>query len=85
MPLLEAGKISELIDPLLHDEYDENQIKRLVQIASHCIRQPSIWRPSMSEVNYTISGKDLKYHLAPVFKQTSAVSIRECTKAGRIW
>jgi hypothetical protein len=59
-PLLEAGKISQLIDPKLGNEYDENQIKRIVQIASHCIRQPSIWRPSMSEVNFTTSGKNLK-------------------------
>ncbi|KAJ4763379.1 Protein kinase family protein [Rhynchospora pubera] len=57
-PLLEAGKIYELIDPVLGDNYDENQLKRLVQIASHCIRQPSIWRPSMSEVLDVLSESD---------------------------
>ncbi|XP_078171718.1 putative receptor-like serine/threonine-protein kinase At5g57670 [Carex rostrata] len=60
-PLLEAGKVSELVDPMLGDNYDEIQLKRLVQIASHCIRQPSIWRPSMIEVlNVLSEGDDLR-------------------------
>ncbi|XP_073004211.1 probable receptor-like serine/threonine-protein kinase At5g57670 [Typha latifolia] len=60
-PLLEAGKITELADPNLRGEYDRDQLQRLVQIASNCIRQPSIWRPSMSKVLHLLSGShDLK-------------------------
>ncbi|KAJ3693379.1 hypothetical protein LUZ60_008859 [Juncus effusus] len=57
-PLLETGKICELIDPALEDKYDENQIDILVNIASRCIGQPSPWRPSMSEVLNILSEGD---------------------------
>ncbi|OAY82397.1 putative receptor-like serine/threonine-protein kinase, partial [Ananas comosus] len=49
-PLLEAGKVTELVDSKLGGEYDKHQLQRLVLTASYCIRQPSIWRPSMTEV-----------------------------------
>ncbi|XP_059636244.1 probable receptor-like serine/threonine-protein kinase At5g57670 isoform X2 [Cornus florida] len=49
-PLMESGCISELADPKLEGEYDMGQMHRLVVTASYCVRQSSIWRPSMSEV-----------------------------------
>lgn len=49
-PLIESGNIVELADPKLEGKYDKEQLHRLVLIASYCIRQSSIWRPSMSEV-----------------------------------
>ena len=49
-PLMESGHVSELVDPKLEDKYDLDQMHRLVLTASYCVRQSSIWRPSMSEV-----------------------------------
>ncbi|WCJ42412.1 Protein kinase superfamily protein [Euphorbia peplus] len=49
-PLMEAGKIRELADPKLQGKYDEDQMYKLVLTASFCVRQSSIWRPSMTEV-----------------------------------
>ncbi|WOL18318.1 hypothetical protein Cni_G27112 [Canna indica] len=49
-PLMEAGRIHELADPKLEGKYDTNQMQRLVLTASYCVRQSSIWRPSMNEV-----------------------------------
>ncbi|XP_027072379.1 probable receptor-like serine/threonine-protein kinase At5g57670 [Coffea eugenioides] len=49
-PLMESGKLSELADPRLEDKYDMVQLHRLVLTASYCVRQTSIWRPSMTEV-----------------------------------
>ncbi|KAJ9162847.1 hypothetical protein P3X46_022589 [Hevea brasiliensis] len=49
-PLMESGKISELADPKLEGKFDEDQMYRVVLTASYCVRQSSVWRPSMSEV-----------------------------------
>ncbi|XP_057514279.1 probable receptor-like serine/threonine-protein kinase At5g57670 [Actinidia eriantha] len=49
-PLMESGHVSELVDPKLEGKYDFDQMQRLVLTASYCVRQSSIWRPSMSEV-----------------------------------
>ncbi|XAR66680.1 Non-specific serine/threonine protein kinase [Bertholletia excelsa] len=49
-PLMESGHISELVDPKLEGKYNLDQMNRLVLSASYCVRQSSIWRPSMSEV-----------------------------------
>lgn len=49
-PLMESGNITELVDPKLENKYDSDQMRRLVLTASYCVRQSSIWRPSMSEV-----------------------------------
>lgn len=49
-PLIDSGKIAELADPKLEGKYDLDQLQKLVLTASYCVRQTSIWRPSMSEV-----------------------------------
>ncbi|XP_068651881.1 probable receptor-like serine/threonine-protein kinase At5g57670 isoform X2 [Aristolochia californica] len=49
-PLMESRNIAELPDPRLGGKYDTNQMKILVTTASYCVRQSSIWRPSMVEV-----------------------------------
>ncbi|GMP36320.1 hypothetical protein CsSME_00008487 [Camellia sinensis var. sinensis] len=60
-PLMESGNITELVDPKLKNKYDSDQIRRLVLTASYCIRQSSIWRPSMSEVLELLTyGNDYK-------------------------
>ncbi|KAG9455997.1 hypothetical protein H6P81_000505 [Aristolochia fimbriata] len=54
-PLMESRNIEELADPRLEGKYDKNQLKRLVTIASYCVRQSSMWRPSMVEVLQNIT------------------------------
>ncbi|KAG6513449.1 hypothetical protein ZIOFF_023779 [Zingiber officinale] len=49
-PLMETGKIDELVDPVFQGNYDRDQAQRLVLAASHCVRQSSFCRPSMTEV-----------------------------------
>ncbi|KAL8037245.1 hypothetical protein ABFX02_11G027300 [Erythranthe guttata] len=49
-PLMESGNLSELVDPRLGGRYDVDQLYRVVLTASYCVRQSSIWRPSMTEV-----------------------------------
>ncbi|KAK1366838.1 Concanavalin A-like lectin/glucanase, subgroup [Heracleum sosnowskyi] len=49
-PLMESGNVDELADPSLERKYDMNQMERLILTASYCVRQSSIWRPSMAEV-----------------------------------
>ncbi|RLN05196.1 putative receptor-like serine/threonine-protein kinase [Panicum miliaceum] len=48
-PLLEAGQATELADPNLGDDYDKDQLKRMILVASRCIMRPAMWRPSMAE------------------------------------
>ncbi|XP_037456395.1 probable receptor-like serine/threonine-protein kinase At5g57670 [Triticum dicoccoides] len=57
-PLLEAGQAIELADPELGDDYDKDQLKRMVTVASRCIIRPAMWRPSMSEVLHLLSTND---------------------------
>ncbi|XP_039132087.1 probable receptor-like serine/threonine-protein kinase At5g57670 [Dioscorea cayenensis subsp. rotundata] len=49
-PLIEVGDVTQLVDPKLGDQYDKHQVERLILIASYCIRQSSVWRPTMNEV-----------------------------------
>ncbi|KAF3452838.1 hypothetical protein FNV43_RR03271 [Rhamnella rubrinervis] len=49
-PLMESGDIEKLADPEMEGEYDAEQLHRVVLTASYCIRQSSIWRPTMTEV-----------------------------------
>ncbi|XP_066325635.1 probable receptor-like serine/threonine-protein kinase At5g57670 isoform X2 [Miscanthus floridulus] len=57
-PLLEAGQVTELADPNLGDDYDKDQLNRMVAVASRCIMRPAMWRPSMAEVLHFLSTTD---------------------------
>ncbi|XP_050371823.1 probable receptor-like serine/threonine-protein kinase At5g57670 [Argentina anserina] len=50
MPHMESEDITKLADPKLEANYDAEQLHRVVLAASYCVRQTSVWRPSMSEV-----------------------------------
>ncbi|XP_058113821.1 probable receptor-like serine/threonine-protein kinase At5g57670 [Magnolia sinica] len=64
-PLIESGNIADLADPKLGGKYDMDQMHRLVLTASYCVRQSSIWRPSMSEVLQLVTdGHDSKITLS---------------------
>ncbi|KAG8367689.1 hypothetical protein BUALT_Bualt16G0099200 [Buddleja alternifolia] len=49
-PLMESGNLKQLADPKLEGKYDMEQLFRVALTASYCVRQTSIWRPSMTEV-----------------------------------
>lgn len=48
---MESGDLAQLADPKMKGKYDMEQLHRVVLTASYCVRQSSVWRPSMSEVN----------------------------------
>ncbi|XP_050215800.1 probable receptor-like serine/threonine-protein kinase At5g57670 isoform X2 [Mercurialis annua] len=49
-PLMESGKIREVADPKLEGKFDEHEMFKVLLTASYCVRQSSIWRPSMTQV-----------------------------------
>ncbi|KAK4747343.1 hypothetical protein SAY87_026380 [Trapa incisa] len=51
MPMLNSGKLSELLDPSLSKEYDHNQMEMMVLAATLCIRRAPRARPPMSLVS----------------------------------
>lgn len=62
-PLLAAGSVQELVDPLLEDVYDTSEMKRMVIVAAFCLRQESQFRPRMSRILKLLRGEgdDLSY------------------------
>ncbi|KAH1071575.1 hypothetical protein AAZX31_03G221100 [Glycine max] len=57
-PLFEANNIKDLVDPSLGDDYDREQMDRVVLTASLCVEQYPILRPSMSQVAILLRGDD---------------------------
>lgn len=49
---MESGNLRELADPKMKGSFDMEQLYRVALTASYCVRQSSIWRPSMTEVNF---------------------------------
>ncbi|ERM96729.1 hypothetical protein AMTRI_Chr11g157060 [Amborella trichopoda] len=57
-PLLEKGKVLELVDPTLGDDYDRDQMHRVMLAASLCIRRAARSRPHMSLILKLLKGDD---------------------------
>ncbi|BAT88029.1 hypothetical protein VIGAN_05146100 [Vigna angularis var. angularis] len=57
-PLLEANNIKDLVDPSLGDDYDWEQMERVVLTASLCVEQFPILRPRMSQIAILLRGDD---------------------------
>ncbi|KFK26129.1 hypothetical protein AALP_AA8G207400 [Arabis alpina] len=55
-PLIKEKKIKQLVDPILGDDYDVEELDRLVFIASLCIHQTSMNRPHMNQVVEILRG-----------------------------
>ncbi|CAA0820014.1 Probable receptor-like serine/threonine-protein kinase [Striga hermonthica] len=49
-PLMESGNLRELVDPKLKGKYEMDQLFKVALTASYCVRQSSLYRPSMTEV-----------------------------------
>nr|CAB3488516.1 unnamed protein product [Digitaria exilis] len=49
-PYLSDGIVQGLVDPRLGDAYDAAQLRRLMFVASLCVRAAAAWRPTMTQV-----------------------------------
>lgn len=50
-PILNGGKVFQLLDPSLGSNYDDDQIERMVLAATLCIRREPRLRPQISLVS----------------------------------
>ncbi|XP_042517500.1 lectin-domain containing receptor kinase VI.4 [Macadamia integrifolia] len=55
-PILEGGKITQLLDPSFGDNYDHDQMERMVLAATLCIRRSPRSRPRMNLVLKLLQG-----------------------------
>ncbi|CAK8570308.1 unnamed protein product [Lathyrus sativus] len=55
-PILNSGKLSQLLDPSLGDNYDHEKIERMVLAATLCIRRAPGARPQMSLISKALKG-----------------------------
>ncbi|KAF9609756.1 hypothetical protein IFM89_018204 [Coptis chinensis] len=55
-PILNCGKIAELLDPTLGENYDRDQMERMVLGATLCIRRSARSRPGMNLVLKLLQG-----------------------------
>lgn len=59
-PFLDSKELKGLVDPRLGDEYDEEEMNRLVNVAKMCIHHISISRPVMSKVVKLLQGEEIQ-------------------------
>ncbi|KAK2646552.1 hypothetical protein Ddye_021747 [Dipteronia dyeriana] len=57
-PLITQGKFKELVDPKLRANFDENQLKRAINVAALCVQSEPEKRPNMKEVVNILKGYD---------------------------
>ncbi|KAL2317845.1 hypothetical protein Fmac_031721 [Flemingia macrophylla] len=55
-PILNSGKVSQLLDPSLGDNYDHEEMERMVLAATLCIRRAPRARPQMSLISKLLRG-----------------------------
>ncbi|KAK3230559.1 hypothetical protein Dsin_002440 [Dipteronia sinensis] len=55
-PILNSGKVTQLLDPTLGENYDRDQVERMVLAAILCIRRAPRARPQMSIVVKLLQG-----------------------------
>jgi len=53
-PYLSDGVVQGLVDPRLGDGYDAGQLRRLMFVASLCVRAAAVWRPTMTQVRFAL-------------------------------
>ncbi|KAK1358686.1 hypothetical protein POM88_043160 [Heracleum sosnowskyi] len=80
MRAVEGGDYNELVDPRLLDNYDADEMLRMVACAAACIRHSSRRRPKMSQIVRALEGdvslEDLmSTHARPVLVFTGVYDI----------
>ncbi|XP_062226973.1 probable receptor-like serine/threonine-protein kinase At5g57670 [Phragmites australis] len=58
-PYLTDGVVQGLVDPRLGDGYDAGQLRRLMFVASLCVRAAAAWRPTMTQVLELLEAGDI--------------------------
>lgn len=53
------GRVDELVDPVLREQYSRNEIMRCVHIALLCVQQDVAKRPSMATVVLLLSSHSM--------------------------
>uniref|UniRef100_A0A1J3GSH6 non-specific serine/threonine protein kinase n=2 Tax=Noccaea caerulescens TaxID=107243 RepID=A0A1J3GSH6_NOCCA len=66
-PLLEKNRVEEIVDPQLGNDFDETEMKRVMQTASMCIHHVATTRPDMNRLAQLLRGDD---RLAELQQQT---------------
>ncbi|KAL2942239.1 Receptor-like cytosolic serine/threonine-protein kinase RBK2 [Bienertia sinuspersici] len=56
-PLLDDHDLKSLVDPVLGDDYDEEQLDQMVLTASLCIQQTPVLRPRMNQIAILLRGE----------------------------
>ncbi|CAH8374971.1 unnamed protein product [Eruca vesicaria subsp. sativa] len=57
-PLLEKSSVEEIVDPKLRNEFDETEMRRVMQTASMCIHHVATMRPDMNQLVQLLRGGD---------------------------
>lgn len=87
---MDSGDICALVDPDLEDQYELNQMRKLVLAASYCIQQSSERRPSMTEVHASIdmlfqvnNFQSILFVLVPTNVSNDYISLLVCCLGAR--
>lgn len=62
-PLLDEHDVEKLVDPVLGDDYDKEELDRLVLTAALCTQQSPVLRPRMNQASNNLSNKESTRHL----------------------
>ncbi|XP_010444512.1 PREDICTED: receptor-like cytosolic serine/threonine-protein kinase RBK1 [Camelina sativa] len=77
-PLLEKKSVEEIVDPQLGNDFDETEMKRVMQTASKCIHHVSTMRPDMNRLVQLLRGDDRLAELQQKTGGARTVSLDEC-------
>ncbi|XP_010462975.1 PREDICTED: receptor-like cytosolic serine/threonine-protein kinase RBK1 [Camelina sativa] len=77
-PLLEKNSVEEIVDPQLGNDFDETEMKRVMQTASKCIHHVSTMRPDMNRLVQLLRGDDRLAELQQKTGGARTVSLDEC-------
>uniref|UniRef100_A0ACD5WTP1 Uncharacterized protein n=1 Tax=Avena sativa TaxID=4498 RepID=A0ACD5WTP1_AVESA len=78
---LHGGDMQSLVDPRLHDDFDEEQVERVSKVALWCIQDNEYDRPTMSEVVRVLEGLQeidmlpMPRLLAAITKRSNSTSV----------
>lgn len=61
-PLLDEHDLKQLVDPVLGDDYDEEELDRMVLTAALCTQQTSVLRPRMNQASNFSSNCLVNHH-----------------------
>lgn len=57
-PILESGKLKELVDPILEGSFDECQMQRMFLAAALCLTRAARLRPNMGQILRLLKGEE---------------------------